>query len=148
MSGERVAGGTRAYNIRYSAAVGRWLPADFEFMGCSARDSAGHWLKALLRALPWIFVGVAPILMYHRVYIESGRNVAHFWGDTTNAYWPDLVFFTRSIAHGEFPLWNPNDRGGFPFAFWACLSCDFLGWLPRHGLVGRAFVLRCSVQQL
>ncbi len=93
------------------------LSADFKYRAGSLWGYAWQWLKCRARVLPWIFVGIAPLLMYHRVYIESGKNIAHFWGDTTNAYWPDLVFFTRSIAQGEFPLWNPNDRGGFPFAF-------------------------------
>lgn len=91
--------------------------AGLTFKPASFGDFAWRWLKGCQAALPWLFVGVAPLIMYHRVYIESGRNVAHFWGDTTGAYWPDLAFFTRSIAQGEIPLWNPNERGGFPFAF-------------------------------
>ena len=65
----------------------------------------------------WLVAAIAPLIVYHRVLLGEGNQAAHFWGDTTNAYWPDLAFFTRSIAQGEIPLWNPNDRGGFPFAF-------------------------------
>ena len=83
----------------------------------SLGDFAGRWMSVRGNAIPWLLAGIAPLIAYHRVYIDSGRGAAHFWGDTTNSYWPDLAFFTRSIAQGEFPLWNPSERGGFPFAF-------------------------------
>ena len=76
-----------------------------------------HWVRSHGKSCCWLIAALAPLVLYHRVFLYSGRSAAHFWGDTTNAYWPDLAFFTRSIAKGELPLWDPNDRGGFPFAF-------------------------------
>jgi hypothetical protein len=76
-----------------------------------------HWVRSHGKGCCWLIAALAPLVLYHRVFLYSGRSAAHFWGDTTNAYWPDLAFFTRSIARGELPLWDPNDRGGFPFAF-------------------------------
>jgi hypothetical protein len=69
------------------------------------------------RALPWLMVGLTPLLVYHQVYWPFDDSRSHFWGDTTGAYWPDLAFFTRSLQKWQLPLWNPDDRGGFPFAF-------------------------------
>ena len=79
----------------------------------SVRARAVRWAPWLA----WVLAGVAPILMYHRVYLKPAGYEAHFFGDTTGAYWPDLTYFVRTLAQGELPLWNPNERGGFPFAF-------------------------------
>jgi hypothetical protein len=68
-------------------------------------------------ALPVLLAVVAPALMFHRVYFGSAGQHAYFYGDTTGSYWPDLVYFVRTLAQGEVPLWNPNERGGIPFAF-------------------------------
>ncbi len=76
-----------------------------------------QWTRWGRRSVPWLLLAVVPAFVYYRVYLAHGKDSAYFCGDTVGAYWPDLVFFTRSIAHGEFPLWNPNDRGGFPFAY-------------------------------
>ncbi len=77
--------------------------------------TGGRWNRRdwLLLAAVTLF----PLLVYHRVWMGPRAELQHFWGDTTGSYWPDLAFFARSIAHGQLPLWNPNDRGGYPFAF-------------------------------
>lgn len=67
--------------------------------------------------IPVVLAAVAPVLMFHRVYWSSQGNEAYFYGDTTGSYWPDLIYFVRTLAHWEFPIWNPNERGGIPFAF-------------------------------
>ena len=47
-------------------------------------------------------------------YPVLGGTVGFGW-DTIESYWPDLVFFSDQLAQGEWPLWNPYDRGGYPF---------------------------------
>jgi hypothetical protein len=76
-----------------------------------------QWIRWCRRSVSWLLLAVAPAFVYYRVYLLHGKDSAYFCGDTVGAYWPDLVFFMRSIVHGDFPLWNPNDRGGFPFAY-------------------------------
>lgn len=77
----------------------------------------GNWIRIRRLLLTWLLLAILPAVVYHRVYLTSGPHSTYFCGDTVGAYWPDLVFFFRSIVHGELPLWNPDDRGGFPFAY-------------------------------
>ncbi len=74
-------------------------------------------MTKLVAALPWFLAAIAPLLMYYRVYLKPLGKEAYFFGDTTGSYWPDLVYFVRALAHADLPLWNPDDRGGYPFAF-------------------------------
>ncbi len=37
-----------------------------------------------------------------------------FGWDSSELYWPNLKFLSDSLADGEFPLWNPYNRGGHP----------------------------------
>lgn len=78
-------------------------------------DDRRRWTRGDVLLL--VAVASYPLFVYHRVWIGPGAEIAHFWGDTTGSYWPDLAFFARSLGQGELPLWNPNDRGGYPFAF-------------------------------
>ncbi len=59
-----------------------------------------------------LLYGVAVYYLYHEVF--SGQR--GFGWDTIETYWPDLVFFGESLAQGEWPLWNPFDRGGYPYS--------------------------------
>lgn len=43
-----------------------------------------------------------------------GRPRFFEW-DVAEQYWPDLVYLCDSLHHGEFPTWNPYDRGGYPY---------------------------------
>jgi hypothetical protein len=38
-----------------------------------------------------------------------------FEWDVPEQYWPDLVYLCRSLHRGALPLWNPFDRGGYPY---------------------------------
>lgn len=40
---------------------------------------------------------------------------AWFEWDVSEQYWPDLVYLCGALHDGELPLWNPYDRGGYPF---------------------------------
>ncbi|MGE0790375.1 MAG: hypothetical protein AB7S26_32160 [Sandaracinaceae bacterium] len=44
-----------------------------------------------------------------------GEDAPWFEWDVPEQYWPDLVYVCRSLHHGSLPLWNPYDRGGYPF---------------------------------
>lgn len=35
--------------------------------------------------------------------------------DCLDEYWPDLIFQSRALGHGELPLWNPFTLGGYAF---------------------------------
>jgi hypothetical protein len=60
--------------------------------------------------MPALYVAVV-LLLYHEVWL--GHRVLGW--DCLEEYWPDLSFFAGSLRHGQLPLWNPYDRGGYPF---------------------------------
>jgi len=39
----------------------------------------------------------------------------YFEWDVPEQYWPDLVYLCDALHDGELPLWNPYDRGGYPY---------------------------------
>jgi len=45
---------------------------------------------------------------------EAGAFSFPSW-DLTRVFWADLVFARDAVAEGVLPLWNPWDRGGYPF---------------------------------
>jgi hypothetical protein len=83
--------------------------------GGMASDRKERWTRwdGFLIAVVTLY----PLFVYHRVWLGAGTDAAHFWGDATGSYWPDLAFFARALREADLPLWNPNDRGGFAFGF-------------------------------
>lgn len=69
-----------------------------------ARNAERYWVPLLYSA--------AVFYLYREVF--HGKQ--GFGWDTTESYWPDLVYFSESLAQGEWPLWNPFDRGGYPYS--------------------------------
>ncbi len=77
----------------------------------------GHGLS---RRREWIW---APLLMsfvtfwlYRSVWIPaSGQAPQWFGGRTIESFWPDLSYLAGALRHGEWPAWNPYDRGGYAF---------------------------------
>jgi hypothetical protein len=59
---------------------------------------------------PLLYCAVVAVL-YHDVW--SG-DIGFGW-DTIESYWADLGFLSDQLAIGEFPQWNPYERGGYPF---------------------------------
>jgi len=59
------------------------------------------------------------------LFAAPGRTLG---GDARTSYWQDVVFAVESLRAGELPLWNPYERGGYPFsadpqtALWSPLS--------------------------
>ena len=97
----------------------------------------------------WRSFGIATtILIAYAVLVLSthrglfGPDDLTFGGDARSSYWQDVVFAVESLRDLEAPLWNPYERGGYPFsadpqpAIWAPLSwlCYLLGLLSGdHG---------------
>ncbi len=68
------------------------------------KHASSYWVPLLY--------SVAVFFLYREVF--SGEQ--GFGWDTTESYWPDLVYFSESLREGEWPLWNPFDRGGYPYS--------------------------------
>jgi len=69
-----------------------------------------EWLLAPLAYI--VLVGA----LYHTVWLApEGKPRQYFGWDTPEAYWPDMAYFANSLSHGEAPLWNPYNRGGYAF---------------------------------
>lgn len=61
----------------------------------------------------------APLLYCLAVYLlyrEVFAGERGFGWDTIESYWPDLVYLSDELRAGHWPLWNPYDRGGYPYA--------------------------------
>src|SRR5512134_1344892 len=65
-----------------------------------------RWLTAIALAIAsaaWLFAG--PLF---------GGRVLYF-RDVSVTYYPDLVFVSRALAQGTWPLWHPGADAGAPF---------------------------------
>ena len=53
---------------------------------------------------------------YRTVWSPPDGKPAQWLGwDCIESYWPDISFYAGALEHGEAPLWNPYDRGGYAF---------------------------------
>jgi hypothetical protein len=73
----------------------------------------------LRAALSWILPGLVFLAIIGLCFWPlwtgiSGARKAFAW-DAQWEYWGDLQFLHDTLRHGEFPLWNPFDRAGYPF---------------------------------
>jgi hypothetical protein len=102
---------TKRQTIEFASRLGKSVLSDARLLASNLAPSIWGTL------VPVLLAAIAPVLMYHRVYLKPLGHEAYFYGDTVGSYWPDLVYFVRTLAHAEFPLWCPNERGGIPFAF-------------------------------
>ncbi|MCP4443902.1 MAG: YfhO family protein [Myxococcales bacterium] len=78
-------------------------------LSASARH---HFARNAAYYLVPMLYSLAIFYLYREVF--SGEK--GFGWDSTESYWPDLVYFSESLAQGEWPLWNPYDRGGYPYS--------------------------------
>src|SRR5689334_14595666 len=77
---------------------------------CGVVIKRREWLLAPLAYL--VLVG----FLYRTVWLApEGKPRQYFGWDTPEAYWPDMAYFANSMSHGEAPLWNPYNRGGYAF---------------------------------
>lgn len=63
---------------------------------------------------PALYAAVV-LVLYREVWLGVDGRLRWFGWDCLEQYWPDLAYFARSVRAGDLPLWNPFDRGGFPF---------------------------------
>lgn len=66
-----------------------------------------------------LLYGIVFVVMFRRIFLPTalgGEPNMFFGWDVRREYWPDLAFRFHSIWQGEWPLWNPYELGGFPFA--------------------------------
>ncbi|MCK9458973.1 MAG: YfhO family protein [Proteobacteria bacterium] len=56
------------------------------------------------------------LFVFRRVFFPGDASQVFFGWDTLNSYWPDFAYRFRAVWRGEFPLWNPYELGGMPFA--------------------------------
>jgi hypothetical protein len=84
--------------------------------------------------VPLFFAGV--VALVHREILLGEKGVG--W-DLIDSYWPDLNFFARELRRGNFPLWNPGERGGVPAlgdpqnALFYPLQWLLAGWAALRG---------------
>ncbi len=62
------------------------------------------------------FVVVLPFLMYIQLWHGRAHERMYLAGDLEDSYYPDLRVIELALFDGQFPLWNPYDRAGYPFA--------------------------------
>ncbi|GEM_PF-5109353 len=55
------------------------------------------------------------VLWFHTPLWWPGETKRALGGDVSTAYWQDTLFVVESLRRGELPLWNPFERGGYPF---------------------------------
>ncbi|MCP4601535.1 MAG: YfhO family protein [Proteobacteria bacterium] len=71
-----------------------------------------HWAGAVKTSVYSILV----FFLFSRVFFPGDKSQVFFGWDTLNSYWPDFAYRFRILWNGEFPLWNPYEHGGMPFA--------------------------------
>ncbi len=79
-----------------------------------------RFAKLVAERREWLLAPLAYIalvaLLYHTIWFPpAGKPPQYFGWDTPEAYWPDMAYFAKSLSHGEAPLWNPYNRGGYAF---------------------------------
>jgi hypothetical protein len=68
----------------------------------------------LRRRCEWYLVPLLYAVVVAWVYREVWRGKVGVGWDLIESYWPDLAFVAHELARGNFPLWNPFERGGVP----------------------------------
>ncbi len=118
----------------------------------------------------WYLVPLFYSLVVAFLYREIWLGKVGIGWDLIESYWPDLSFFARELGRGNFPLWNPTERGGVPahadpqnalfyplqwlLAAWA-IAIGETSWtiiqvkeLFHHALAGTLLYLFCRTRKL
>lgn len=86
-------------------------------MAAEATRNVGARIAALLKThAEWVWAPILYLVAVAYLYRQVLGGDAGFGWDTIESYWPDLVYFSDSLRSGEWPLWNPYDRGGYPYS--------------------------------
>ncbi len=65
--------------------------------------------------VPLLMIGVVLFLYRTIWWAEGGKPQQWFGWDCPESYWPDIAYYANALGHGDWPLWNPYDRGGYAF---------------------------------
>lgn len=65
-----------------------------------------YWVPALY--------GTAFVYIYRFVFFPGDGPQLGFGWDTIESYWSDVAFMTHQLG-GDWPQWNPFDKGGYPY---------------------------------
>ena len=68
----------------------------------------------LRRRREWFLVPLLYAVVVAWVYRDLFRGKVGIGWDLIESYWPDLSFVAHELGRGNFPLWNPFERGGVP----------------------------------
>jgi hypothetical protein len=66
------------------------------------------------RRREWLLVPLLYAVVVAWVHRDVWRGKVGIGWDLIESYWPDLAFVAHEFARGNFPLWNPFERGGVP----------------------------------
>jgi hypothetical protein len=72
------------------------------------------WSRSAPVLVPALVLLAAVLLMCWRVWTPIAGERRVFGWDVPWQYWADLQLQVASIGDGEWPLWNPYDRFGYP----------------------------------
>jgi hypothetical protein len=74
-----------------------------------------RWQRIAPFCVPAIVFMLALLALFWRLWTPlDGLQKAFGW-DAQWEYWGDLQFQVGALLDGEWPLWNPFDRTGYPF---------------------------------
>ena len=80
-------------------------------MVASIASRAGAHLR---RNAEWYWAPALYLLAVCVLYRIIFSGEVGFGWDSSEFYWPNLKFLGDSLTDGEYPLWNPYNRGGHP----------------------------------
>jgi hypothetical protein len=63
----------------------------------------------------WYGAPMLYALVVALLYAPIWSGEQGFGWDTIETYWGDLAYLSEQLRRLEWPLWNPYDRGGYPF---------------------------------
>lgn len=82
----------------------------------SVADSTSAKSAITSRAIAIATTSAITIFLFAPLFLALVRGeTAWFEWDVSEQYWPDLVYLCGALHEGELPLWNPYDRGGYPY---------------------------------
>ncbi len=93
-------------------------------------EPSGQGVETRRQERTWPYL-LALVLLPFLLFIDalSSPRTA-IGGDSLSLYWPDLVYLYKSLVIGHFPLWDPYERAGDPFAFDPQSGLWYLGNAP------------------
>ena len=73
-------------------------------------------MGAVNRALALGTLGLGLVWLFLPLVTGALTGAPRFFEwDVPEQYWPDLVYLCDQLHQGQLPMWNPFDRGGYPY---------------------------------